>query len=206
MAKRAGARKVRGKPAAKHPAGAEDRLVDAALSLAERQGWRRTGLAEIAAEAGLPLADAYAACPSKLALLAAFHRRIDRAALAGAGDSGEPSRDRLFDTLMRRFDALSPHRGALRAIFRDSLGDPAALLGTPALLCSMAWMLESAGVSIAGWRGRMRVHVLAGLYLSLFRVFLGDDGADLAKTMAALDRRLRQVESWLGVTASPTPA
>lgn len=205
MARQAGARKGRGKPAAKPAASAEDRLVDAALSLAERQGWRRTGLAEIAAEAGLPLAEAYAACPSKPALLAAFHRRIDRAALAGAGDGSEPPRDRLFDTLMRRFDALAPHRGALLAILRDSLGDPAALLAAPALLNSMAWMLELAGISAAGRQGRIRVHVLAGLYLSLFRVFLGDDGADLAKTMAALDRRLRQMESWLGVRAPPPP-
>ena len=119
MARQAGARKGRGKPAAKPAAGAEDRLVDAALSLAERQGWRRTGLAEIAAEAGLPLAEAYAACPSKPALLAAFHRRIDRAALAGAGDGGEPPRDRLFDTLMRRFDVLAPHR---RGVARHPAG------------------------------------------------------------------------------------
>lgn len=204
MAKRAGARKARG-TAARPAAGIEDRLVDAALRLAERQGWHRTGLAEIAAEAGVSLVDAYAACPSKLALLAAFRRRIDRAALSGAGDAGEPSRDRLFDTLMRRFDALAPHRGALRAILRDSMGDPAAVLGVPALLCSMAWMLEAAGLSAAGWLGRARVNVLAGLYCSLFRVFLDDDSADLAKTMAALDRRLRRVESCLGVRPSPAP-
>ena len=205
MAKRAGARKAGGTAAAAPTASIEDRLVDAALSLAARQGWRRTGLAEIAGEAGLPLAEAYAACPSKLALLAAFHRRIDRIALTGAGDAGEPSRDRLFDTLMRRFDALAPHRAALRAILRDSLSDPVALLGVPALLCSMAWMLEAAGLSAAGWRGRMRVNVLACLYFSMFRVFLDDDSTDLAKTMAALDRGLRRVESWLGARSSTAP-
>lgn len=206
MAKRAGARTTRGKPASGQSAGAKDRLLDAALRLAERQGWRHTGLAEIAAEAGVPLAEAYDACPSKAALLAQLHRRIDRAALAESGDAGEPARDRLFDTLMRRFDALAPHRAALRAILRDSLGDPAALLAGPALLCSMAWMLEAAGLSASGWRGGARVHMLAGLYLSLFRVFLGDDSADLAKTMAALDRRLRQVGPWLGIATPPASA
>ena len=30
------------------------RIIDAALALAARQGWRRVSLAEIAAEAGLP--------------------------------------------------------------------------------------------------------------------------------------------------------
>ncbi|HZB91946.1 MAG TPA: hypothetical protein VE397_10920 [Stellaceae bacterium] len=202
MARRAGTRKTGAKAAAGPTGDAADRLVDAALRLAERQGWRRTGLGDIAAEAGLPLLEAYDACPSKLALLARFHRRIDRAALGTEAAADEPPRDRLFDALMRRFDALAPHRGAVRAILRDSFGDPAALLGLPALLCSMAWMLERAGVSAAGWRGRMRARLLAGLYVSVLRVFLDDDSADLAKTMAALDRRLRAVESWLGLNAA----
>jgi ubiquinone biosynthesis protein COQ9 len=202
MARRAGARKTATKAAAGPAAEAADRLVDAALRLAERQGWRRTGLGEIAAEAGLPLDEAHAACPSKLALLARFHRRIDRAALAGTSAADEPARDRLFDALMRRFDALAPHREALRAILRDSMGDPAALLGLPALLRSMGWMLERAGVSAAGWRGRFRAKLLTGLYVSVLRVFLDDDSADLARTMAALDRRLRAMESWLGLSAA----
>jgi AcrR family transcriptional regulator len=195
MARRASARKAAAKPAGS----AKDRLVDAALSLAVRQGWRGTGMAAIAAEAGVPLGEAYAAASSKLALLAAFHRRIDLAALAGTGESQEPARDRIFDALMRRFDALAPHRPALRVILRDSLGDPAVLLGVPALLGSMVWMLEAAGVSAAGIVGRLRAHLLAGLYLSVLRVFLDDDSTDLAKTMAALDRRLRRAEGWLGL-------
>jgi hypothetical protein len=63
----------------------------------------------------------------------------------------------------------------------------------------MAWMLEAAGVSTAGLRGRLRVRALAVLYLSELRVFLRDDTEDLSKTMAALDRRLRQAEPWLGL-------
>lgn len=203
MAKRA--RKAGGKRAATPAASPADRMVDAALRLAERQGWRRTGLAEIAAAAGLPLDAAYAACPSKLGLLARFHRRIDRAALAGAVEPGETPRDRLFDVLMRRFDALAPYRAALKTILQDSIGDPAALLALPALALSMAWMLERAGVSAAGWRGRLRVHLLAGLYISVLRVFLTDDSADLAKTMAALDRRLRAAEAWLGLGLEAGP-
>jgi AcrR family transcriptional regulator len=203
MARRASARKA----AAKSGTSAKDRLVDAALTLAARQGWRRTGMAGIAAEAGLSLAEAYAAAPSKLALLAAFHRRVDQAALAAAADGAEPARDRLFDVLMRRFDALAPHRPALRSILRDSLGDPAAVLGVPTVVCSMGWMLEAAGVSTAGLRGRLRSQLLTGLYLSVLRVFLDDDSTDLARTMALLDQRLRWGESWLGLgRAEPAEA
>lgn len=178
----------------------EQRLVEAALGLAARRGWRRISLHEIAVEAGLPLHEAYALHRSKPAILAAFRRRVDAAVLEGAAEEDEePPRDRLFDTLMRRFDALRPHRDGLRAVLRDSIGDPLALFAVPGLLRSMAWMLEAAGISTGGWRGRLRVRVLAGLYLSVLRVFLDDDSADLSRTMAALDRALRRGETLLGL-------
>jgi AcrR family transcriptional regulator len=203
MAKSVSPRKRRGGKAAAGSPDAKDRLLDAALSLAARQGWRRTGLAEIAAEAGLSLAEAHAACASKLGLLALFHRRIDQAALAGgAATTDEPPRDRLFDVLMRRFEALQPHRAALKAILRDSRGDPAALLGLPMLANSMTWMLEAAGVG-GGWRGRLHAQLLTALYISVLRIFLDDESADLATTMAALDSRLRRAEAWLGLTTAP---
>jgi AcrR family transcriptional regulator len=173
----------------------EDRLIDAALALAERQGWRRTGLAQIAAEAGLSLPEAYALHRSKRAILRAFRRRIDQAALAGAArSSGDSARERLFDLLMRRFDALKPHKAAIRAILRDSIGHPAALFGVAHLEGSMRWMLEAAGISTGGCAGRLVVHLTTALYLSVLRVFLGDDSEDLGRTMAALDRGLRQGE------------
>ena len=181
----------------------ERRLVEAALRLAAKRGWRRISLHEIAAEAGLPLHEAYALHRSKPAILAAFARRIDAVVLAGAAEEDEePARDRLFDTLMRRFDALRPHRDGLRAVLRDSIGDPSALLAVPGLLRSMAWMLEASGISSGGWRGRLHVRVLAGLYLSVLRVFLDDDTADLSRTMAALDRTLRRGEPLLGLGAA----
>ena len=70
----------------------------------------------------------------------------------------------------------------------------------------MAWMLEAAGISAAGGRGAWRVRLLAALYLSVFRIFLDDDSTDLAKTMAALDQRLRRGRSWLGMVDGATGA
>jgi AcrR family transcriptional regulator len=174
----------------------EDRLIDAALALAARQGWRRTGLAEIAAEAGLRLDEAYALHRSKASILRAFIHRTDRAVLAGVTqDADESARERLFDNLMRCFDALKPHKAAVRAILRDSVGDPAAIMGALALKRSIRWMLEASGISTAGCRGRVLTRLTLALYLSVLRVFLGDDSPDLARTMAALDRGLRQGEN-----------
>ena len=173
-------------------------IVVTALELAATQGWRDTTLADIAEAAKLSLADVHAHYPSKDAILAAFAKGIDAEVLAARdpelGD--QPPRDRLFDVLMRRFDALAPHREAMRAIVRDSLGDPrAALCGACILARSMSWMLEAAGLGAAGPCGLLRVKGLALVYVSVLRVWLDDDSDDMAPTMAALDRRLRQAES-----------
>jgi AcrR family transcriptional regulator len=180
----------------------ERRIVDAALALAARQGWRATSLAAIAAEAKLPVLEVYRHCRSKTAILDAFRRRIDGEVLAGAAEeAGERPRDRLFDTLMRRFEALGPSKESLRALARDAAADPiGAVLHGPGLVRSMAWMLEASGVDSSGWRGTARAHLLAGIYLDVMRVWLKDDSADMIKTMAALDRRLRNTEGWLGLT------
>jgi AcrR family transcriptional regulator len=176
------------------------RIVDAALTLAAREGWRSVSLAAIAAEAGITVLQLYAVYRSKAAILDAFHRRIDAAALEAGGAADERPRDRLFDVVMRRFDALNLHKEAVAAIARDAVSDPlAALCGVPALLNSMGWMLEGAGVSASGWVGRARVKLLLGIYLSVLRVWLADDSADMTRTMAALDSRLRRAESWLGL-------
>lgn len=202
------ARSARRRPAAKKP-DPETRIIEAALALAERRGWRETSLADIAAEAEMPLLELYRLYRSKTAILEALHRRIDAEVLAGTEESeDERPRDRLFDVLMRRFDALARHKAAIRAMLRDTPRDPiAALCGAPAFLQSMGWMLEAAGISAAGWRGAARTHLLAGIYLSVLRVWLDDESTDMMKTMAALDRRLRGAASWLGVAdAGAAPA
>jgi len=174
-----------------------DRMIDAALTLAAERGWRGLALADIADAAGLSLAEAYGAFRSKQALLAGFARRVDAAVLVeGAADAGEGrARDRLFDVLMRRFDALQPHRPALAAILRDLPRDPlAACAGARQLRRSMALMLEAARIDSGGLAGALRIEGLAAVYLLSLRRFLADDSADMARTMASLDGTLRRIE------------
>jgi len=125
-----------------------DRIIDAALSLIAQQGWRRLSLAAIAAEADLPILTLYRTFPSKPAILRGFSRRIDEAVLAvprdsdAAVDVDERPRDRVFDLLMRRFDALNPYREALEVLGRELPTDPvAALCAGAGLLRSIGWML-----------------------------------------------------------------
>ena len=109
--------------------------------------------------------------------------------------AAEPVRDRLFDVLARRFEALQPHRTALASIFCDALAVPrSGLAGGRRLLRSMTWSLETAGVSGAGPLGAIRVRGLAAVFMSSLMVFLRDDTDDLARTMAHLDRNLGRAD------------
>lgn len=188
------------------PASDADRLIDAALRVIAAHGWRRLSMAAIAAEADQPILSLYRAFPSKPAILCAFLRRIDEAVLAAPLDAeaDERPRDRIFDLLMRRFDALQPHRAALEVLGRELPSDPIAALAAGAgLLRSIAWMLEAAGISTDGLGGLVAVKLTTAAYLATLRVWLRDDTPDLAPTMAALDRRLRGIERWLGSAGRP---
>ncbi|MHA1154158.1 MAG: TetR family transcriptional regulator [Alphaproteobacteria bacterium] len=174
-----------------------NQVIDAALALAVERGWRGLALADIAEAAKLPLSQVYSAYSSKAAILRGFTRRIDAAVLAEEeADAREGNaRDRLFDVLMRRFDALKPHREALGNIAFDEARDPvSALCGLGRLERSMAAMLEAARLSAGGLRGLLRAKALGLAYLATLRVFLRDDSPDLAATMAALDRNLSRLD------------
>ena len=171
-----------------------DTILDAGLAVAAERGWRQATLTDIAAHAGCGLADVYRHFPSKGAVMRAAVARIDSTVLSETGaDDGESFRDRLFDLLMRRFDALKPHRAAVEACWRDLRRDP--LSGAPlapALARSMAWMLEAAGAPPHTPFGLLRVKLLAGIHLSVMRVWLQDDSEDLGRTMASLDKALKR--------------
>ena len=180
--------------------GAADTALDAFLALVAEKGYGAVTLREVGAAAGLGVAELHRLYRDKPALVAAFLARVDDAVLAGTAsalDPEETARDRLFDVMMRRYDALRPNRAAAAAVRRAAARDPAlALALAPALRRSMAAMLEAAAVPSDGLPGMLRQGGLLALHHAVSRVFEGDDTADLSKTMAALDSRLKGAERW----------
>ncbi|AIB13620.1 hypothetical protein ABAZ39_16925 (plasmid) [Azospirillum argentinense] len=189
------------------------RVAAAAMRLAAGQGWRNTGLLAIARAAGVPPGAFYRRFPSRSDVLAAVSRVADTAVLADDAPVGpdESARDRLFDVMMRRYDALLPYRGGLRSVVRDLRREPlTALAFSRHFGRSMAWMLRAAGVEADRTGGALFVAGLGAVQARVMRVFLEDDSADLSRTMAALDSELRRAERWAGALrrrsgrASPT--
>jgi hypothetical protein len=181
-------------------------LIAAAFTQAATSGWASVSVGSAARAAGLPLERARARFPTKFSILMRFGRLADQAALTGAADDGSP-RDRLFDALMRRFDALQANREGVRALLRALPADPAlALEMTVATQFSMGWMLEAAGIPGSGLRGMLRAKGLTAVWLYTLRAWDRDDSADLAGTMAALDRALTQAERFGGWLERAAPA
>ena len=101
--------------------------------------------------------------------------------------------------IMRRLDALAPYRDGIAAVARDLTRDPGALacLAAGPGRRSLQWMLEAARIQPWGLAAPLQIKGLGLVYASVLRVWLTDEGEDLSKTMAALDKALGRVESIL---------
>lgn len=179
------------------PADPRARIVDALMALAAERRFEDIAIRDICDAAKVSLADFRDAFPSKGAVLGGFTRRIDRIVLAvdDAEFAKEAPRERLFDVLMRRLDAMAPYREGLRGIVAWLRRDPvAALAMNQAVVNSMRFMLEAAGIESAGVAGAIKLQGLALAWARIVGVWLDDSEPDLSKTMAELDRELARGE------------
>ena len=183
-------------PPASAPSGdPKARIVEALLALAAERRWEDFSMSDVAARAGLTLSQFRDCFPSKGAVLGAWSRHIDKQVLDGVSDDliGEPAKERLFDVLMRRLDAMAPHRDALAGIMEWAQHDPAATLSLNTLaLNSMRFMLEAAGIESEGPVGALKLQGLVLAWTRVLRVWLDDRDPGFGQTMAALDRELER--------------
>ncbi|HEY6980225.1 TetR/AcrR family transcriptional regulator [Reyranella sp.] len=177
-----------------------DRTVEAFLALVAERGFAHVTLADVAKAASLGVGELYRLHPDKVSLVTSFMRGVDSQVLADTPrdpDPEETPRDRLFDVMMRRYDALRPHRDALREIRHAAVRDPLLALALgPALMRSMGAMLEAAALPSDGLVGALRQNGLLTIHYAVSRTFERDETGDLSKTMAALDHRLKAAERW----------
>ena len=174
------------------------------------EAWRQLGsqtlagltVAEIAAHADVDaaLAVAVAGSPQQLVLgkMAALDDQAVLESFADIEDAGAvPSREKILEALMHRFEVYAPYRTQIQALNRATRGRPDLALALGLGLQSVTRrMLAMAGDNCDGWRGLLRIKGVAGVVLVVARVWMDDDSPDLAPTMKELDRRLQQAEEW----------
>jgi AcrR family transcriptional regulator len=175
--------------------------IEALMRLVAMRGWEGIELTDIADEAGLDLKTLRGLFPSKGAMLAGFARMIDDEMLSEPTTdmAGEPLRERLFDVMMRRIDALTPYKAALAklipAIRRNPL-ELAAMNGVA--LNSWRYMLASANIPTADALGQIRLQGAVLMFSSVLDVWIRDEDAGLARTMATLDKELDKAGRIMG--------
>jgi AcrR family transcriptional regulator len=177
-------------------ADSEARLVAGLWRVVARHGWDGLTMRRVSAASGVSLAELRRRCPTPSVLLALHNRVVDQQVLEGTvPDTGDTPRERLFDVLMRRVDALQPHRRGVLRLLDEALTDPVLALALfSGLPRSMAWMLEAARIGTDGFAGALRANGLAAVWLYTLRAWARDNTEDLGPTMAALDRALDRAE------------
>ena len=182
-------------------------LLKTAFALLAERGWRGFSRTELARRAGVSLARVYEELPSRVSLVTALGRHLDRAMLESDPSEldGMTPRERVFELIMRRLDAMAPFKEGLRELGREGapelLGPACENLGR-----AMGWLLDASGAELHGLRRCGAGPVLALVYARTFNVWLRDDTPDHAKTMAELDKRLSQAETlarWTAWTEGP---
>lgn len=180
---------------------APDLLLTAFEMIAE-DGFSRLSLVGVARRAGVEPGAAHRELGSRRALLGVLSRRLDQTMLAvdEAELIGLPPRDRVFELLMRRLEALAPFRLGLERLGREARTDPCLLLATACRLDrSLVWVQDATGLRHSGVRARIARRALGAAYLQTLRVWRKDTAPDLSKTMAELDKQLRRVQTFAGL-------
>lgn len=179
-----------------------DAALRAFLQLLETTPFERIDLLDVAEHSGVPLPELRAAFASRRDLLAAFFKATDRQVLAASDDdfTDETAQERLFEVLMRRLDALEPHKEAVRALMRSARRNPPlAFLLLELSVKSQTWMLAAARLPASGLAGAVRARGLALLFGRVLDVWLDEEDPGLSRTMATLDRELANGAKLLGM-------
>ncbi len=163
--------------------------VAALLALAVERPWAAISLRDIAERAGIDLADLYGEARGKAAILWRLSDALDLAAVRTARTASEDVHDRLFDAVMARLEAMEGHRGALVAI----AGEVPRLQLAAHFPATGRAFLEASGVPATP----PRLIAMALVWARVVQVWRDDEGA-LNRTMAELDKRLRQLRTRLG--------
>lgn len=182
------------------PLATRDALARAALDLAGEQSWSALTVSAVLARADIAQNDLAGARITKTILVDIIADYLDRRAIADVDvDPDATARERVFDAVMARFDAMEEHRAGVLALADAAARDPRlAAQGWRATLRSARALLDHAGEAGRGPQAALRARGLAVIALRVgHTAWRGETSPDLSRTMAQLDSALRDVDDTL---------
>jgi AcrR family transcriptional regulator len=193
---------------------ARERIVDAAVELAEHRSWEAVRLYEIAAALGVSLDDVRAHFREKEDVADAWFDRADAAMLL-AGENlafgALPARERLHRLIMAWLGALASHRKVTRQMIYGKLEPGHLHIQIPGLMRvsrTVQWIREAAHRDASYARRALEETALTTIYLMTFFYWMRDDSPDSASTSRFLERRLataERLDHWVFGTRKAQP-
>jgi ubiquinone biosynthesis protein COQ9 len=177
-----------------------ERIVDAALALAERGAWEAVRLHDVADALGITLDEVRQHFREKEDVVDAWFDRADSAMLKAAeapGFSELTPRRRIHRLMMTWFGALAPHRKATRQMIYGKLEPGHIHIQIPGLMRvsrTVQWMREAARRDATFLRRALEETALTSIYLTTFFYWMRDDTPESASTSRLLDRLLGAAE------------
>ena len=185
--------------------GPREKAAMAALELAADRPWSDITLSDVATASGLSLSDLYPMTGSE-ALIPEIERHFDRAMSAEGVDAGDLDREKLFDVIMLRFEAMETHRAGTVAMLSHINANPVSRAAALYRRRDTArWALVSAGLEASEnpLLGQAANVSLAWTIWQAEKAWMNDHDKDFARTMAKLDKGLRDWESRLDRLKNP---
>ncbi|MEH6742438.1 hypothetical protein [Hyphomonas sp.] len=176
-------------------AGILDKGLLVALGLAAETPWADLTLADIAGAADIPLSE-FHGLAGKDDLSAHADPYFDKAMSEEGVSRDESPRERLFDVIMLRFEAMEEYRAGLMSLMAYRDRTPSLLLTLPlARKRSADWALVSAGLdNRSGAPVGLKSVAIGYVIAKAERAWRKETSGDFARTMAALDKGLRDAE------------
>jgi ubiquinone biosynthesis protein COQ9 len=169
-----------------------DRIVDAALEMAERTSWEAVRLHAVAAALDISLDQVREHFREKEDLVDAWFDRADAAMLRAAETEAFLTltrRERLQHLIMTWLTALAPQRKVTRQMIHGKLEPGHLHIQIPGLMRvsrTVQWMREAARCDATFLRRAIEETALTSIYLATFFSWMHDDSPDSAATQRLL--------------------
>ncbi|HLD14505.1 MAG TPA: TetR/AcrR family transcriptional regulator [Burkholderiales bacterium] len=177
-----------------------DRIVDAALTLAEQSSWEAVRLHQVAAALNITLDDVRTHFREKEDIVDAWFDRADAAMLVEAARpevAALPMRERLHHTLMAWLAVLATHRRPTRQMIVNKL-EPGhvhyQIAGLLRVSRTVQWWREATGCRAALPRRAFEEVGHTGIYLTTFAYWMFDESEGTQRTAEFLNRLLGRAE------------
>jgi AcrR family transcriptional regulator len=180
--------------------GLREKIVDAAIDLAEASDWEAIRLYDVADRLGLSLDDIRQEFSEKDELIDAWFDRADSAMLQDAASPEFCSltrKNRIGRVMMKWLDALAAHRRVTRQMMLSKLEPGHIHIQFPGLMRvsrTVQWMREAAGYDASFPRRAAEEVVHTGVYLATFAYWMSDDSPQSERTRGFLARQLAHAD------------